>query len=222
MSKLYVIPTPIGNLKDITQRALVLLSEVDFIIAEDTRVAAKLLKHFKISKPLMSFHKDNENKAVSNIIRNIFNKTAALISEAGMPGISDPGYLLVRECIKEGIEVETLPGATAFLPALINSGFPCNRFYFHGFLPHKKGRIKELEFIKSINVTAVLYESPHRLRRTLEQIADVFGKEHKLSVSREISKIFEETVRGNVSEITEYFSKKPVKGEFVITISPRQ
>jgi 16S rRNA (cytidine1402-2'-O)-methyltransferase len=219
MSKLYIVPTPIGNLKDITHRALDIMSSADFIIAEDTRTSGSLLNHFSISKPLVSFHQHNEHRIVEQLVERIRNHTAALISDAGTPGISDPGFLLVRACIEADIEVETLPGATAFVPALVNSGFPCDRFYFHGFLPHKKGRVKDLEFIKSLGMTAILYESPHRLLKALEQIAEVFGADHMVSISREISKIYEETKRGTVTENINYFSQKPVKGEIVIVIS---
>lgn len=220
MSKLYIVPTPIGNFKDMTQRGIDTLKEVDFILSEDTRTAGNLLKHFGISKPLISFHLHNEHKVVEGIVDRIKTQTAALISDAGTPGVSDPGYMLVRSCLDSGIEVQTLPGATAFVPALINSGFPCEKFYFHGFLPHKKGRLKELEYMKSLGVTAIIYESPHRLLKTLEQTGHVYGTEHKISISREISKIYEETVRGTVSELSDYFSNKPVKGEFVIVLSP--
>ncbi len=222
MSKLYIVPTPIGNLKDMTGRGIDILNDVEFILAEDTRTAGNLLKHFGISKPLIAFHQYNEQKVLHGLVERIRHSNAALISDAGTPGISDPGFLLVRACIHEGIEVQTLPGATAFLPALINSGFPCDRFYFHGFLPHKKGRTKELGFIKSLQITSIIYESPHRLLKTLEQAAAIFGSEHKISISREISKIYEETVRGTIDEILEYFTNKQIKGEFVIIISPSE
>jgi 16S rRNA (cytidine1402-2'-O)-methyltransferase len=217
---LYIVPTPIGHLKDITLRALDILREVDFIITEDTRTTGKLLQHYQISKPLVSFHLHNEHKVVNDLVERIRPANAALVSDAGTPGISDPGFLLVRACLSAGVEVQTLPGATAFVPALINSGLPCDRFYFHGFLPHKKGRMKELEFLKSIGVTTILYESPHRLLKTLEQIGTVFGPDHAVSVSRELTKLFEETVRGSLSHVIEIFSNKQVKGEFVIVIAP--
>lgn len=220
MSKLFIVPTPIGNMQDITLRALEVLKQVDFIIAEDTRTAGQLLKHYNISKPLTSFHLHNEHKTVGSLVERIIGKTAALISDAGTPGISDPGFLLVRECIARQIDVETLPGPTAFVPALVNSGFPCDRFYFHGFLPHKKGRMKDLERIKQFSVTAILYESPHRLMKTLEQLSEVFGSEHQISISRELTKVFEETVRGSVKSLSEYFQTHPLKGEFVIVIAP--
>lgn len=220
MSKLYIIPTPIGNLKDITLRALELLSEVDFILAEDTRTASNLLRHHGISNTLVPFHQYNEHKVVKGIVERISNNTAALISDAGTPGISDPGFLLVRACVEAGIEIITLPGATAFVPALVSSGFPCDRFYFHGFLPHKKGRMKDLEQIKTAQTTAILYESPHRVIKLLEQASEVFGSEHPISVSREISKMYEETVRGTISEVIEHFLKGTIKGEFVVILSP--
>jgi 16S rRNA (cytidine1402-2'-O)-methyltransferase len=219
---LYIVPTPIGNLKDITGRALEVLSEVDFILAEDTRTAANLLKHFGISNSLVSFHQHNEHKVLESIVERIKINKAALISEAGTPGISDPGFLLVRACSEAGIEVITLPGATAFVPALINSGFPCDRFYFHGFLPHKKGRLKELEYIRSMGLTTVIYESSHRLLKALSQIHEVMGEDYLISVSREISKMYEETVRGEITEVIDYFSQKPVKGEFVIVLAPKK
>jgi len=219
---LYIVPTPIGNLKDMTGRALEVLAEVDFILAEDTRTAANLLKHFGISNTLVSFHQHNEHKVLDNIVERIKINKAALISEAGTPGISDPGFLLVRACAEAGIEVITLPGATAFVPALINSGFPCDRFYFHGFLPHKKGRVKELEYLRSLGLTTVLYESSHRLLKALSQIHEIMGEDYLISVSREISKIYEETVRGEIPEVIDYFLQKPVKGEFVIVLSPKK
>lgn len=218
-SMLYIVPTPIGNLKDITLRALEILGEVSFIITEDTRTTGILLHHYNISKPLVSFHLHNEHKVVEGIVDRIKHSVAALVSDAGTPGISDPGFLLVRACIEAGIQVQTLPGATAFIPALINSGFPCERFYFHGFLPHKKGRLKELEFFKTIEKTVILYESPHRLLKTLEQIGEVFGEEHPVSVSRELTKIHEETVRGTVKYVIEKFTSGTTKGEFVIIVS---
>jgi len=219
MSKLYIVPTPIGNLKDITQRALEVLNNVAFVIAEDTRTAGILLKHHNISNSLVSFHLHNEHKVVEQLVERISHDDAALISDAGTPGISDPGFLLVRACIEAGIKVETLPGATALIPALVNSGFPCDRFYFHGFLPHKKGRVKELEHIKALGITAILYESPHRLLKALEQISEIFGPDHKISVSREISKLYEETQRGTVNEIITYYNENIIKGEIVIVLS---
>ncbi len=221
-SVLYIVPTPIGNLKDITLRALEVLGAVDFVITEDTRTTKNLLQHYKISKPLVSFHLHNEHKVVGNIVERILNSEAALVSDAGTPGISDPGFLLVRACLDAGIEVQTLTGATAFVPALINSGFSCDSFYFHGFLPHKKGRMKELEFCKNTGKTVILYESPHRLFKTLEQISEVYGEDHRLSVSRELTKIHEETVRGTVKQVVSKFESGIVRGEFVIIIAAHQ
>jgi len=220
MSKLYIVPTPIGNMQDITLRALEVLKSVDFVIAEDTRTAGNLLKHFGISKPLFSFHLHNEHKTVVSLAARIRGSSAALVSDAGTPGISDPGFLLVRECLLQDIAIETLPGATAFVPALVNSGFPCDRFYFHGFLPHKKGRMKELEQMKASGFTSILYESPHRIMKTLEQLTEVYGSEHLISISRELTKVFEETARGTVVSLIEHFQTHPLKGEFVIVVSP--
>jgi len=220
MSKLYLVPTPIGNLKDITLRALEVLKEVDVILAEDTRKSGILLKHYDIEKKLMSHHQHNEHRHVESIVQRIASGQAtALISDAGTPAISDPGFLLVRECIKLGIEVECLPGATAFVPALVNSGLPCDRFVFEGFLPHKKGRQSRLEKIANQSYTSVLYESPFRLIKTLEQLIEHLGPEHLASVSRELSKIHEETVRGSLLEIINHFKGKTVKGECVIVIA---
>ena len=219
MSKLFVVPTPIGNLEDMTFRAVNVLKEVDTILAEDTRVSGKLLKHYGIEKKMISYHKFNEHKIVENIVERIKSgETYALISDAGTPAISDPGFLIVRECIKNDIEVETLPGATAFVPALVNSGFPCDRFFFEGFLPHKKGRQTRLNFLKELPYTVVLYESSHRLVKTLQQIKEFFGETRRVSVSRELTKIHEENVRGTVTEVLEYFSNKTVKGEIVIVV----
>jgi 16S rRNA (cytidine1402-2'-O)-methyltransferase len=220
MSILYIIPTPIGNLKDITFRALEILKEVDFLLAEDTRSIYKILTHYDIQKKVIAYHQFNEHKRTDSIVKMIHGKNVALVSDAGTPGISDPGYVLVNACIQSGIEVQTLPGATAFVPALINSGLPSDKFYFHGFLPHKKGRLKQLEFLKNIQLTSILYESPHRLLKTLEQMSEVFGANHKISISREISKIHEETLRGTISEIHLHFSEHVIKGEFVIVIAP--
>jgi len=219
MSKLYIVPTPVGNLKDMTPRAIEVLASADFILAEDTRTAGMLLQHFGIKNTLQAFHQHNEHKVVENLVERIRNGKAALMSDAGTPGISDPGFLLVRACVEAGIDVETLPGATAFVPALVNSGFPCDRFYFHGFLPHKKGRMKELEHIRTLELTSIIYESPHRLLKALEQMKEIFGAEHNISISREISKLHEETVRGSIEKLESYFSSKPIKGEFVIVIS---
>jgi len=219
MSKLFIVPTPIGNLEDITLRALKVLKAVDFILAEDTRTSGNLLKHFEISKPLLAYHQVNEHKIVEKIIQRLeAGETAALVSDAGTPAISDPGYLLVRGCIQKNIDVECLPGATAFVPALVNSGLPADRFVFEGFLPHKKGRKTKLEFLSDLPYSVILYESPHRLLKTLEQVREFFGETRNVSVSRELTKVFEETVRGTISEVIEYFSTHTIKGEFVIVV----
>ena len=219
MSKLYLVPTPIGNLEDITLRAIRILKEVDLILAEDTRTSKPLLKHFEITTPLQSHHLYNEHEKVNLIIQELkFGRTIALISDAGTPAISDPGFLLVRECIKNDIDVETLPGATAFVPALVNSGLPCERFSFEGFLPQKKGRQTKLESLVEEPRTMIFYESPHRLIKTLNSFADYFGEERKASVSREISKMFEENRRGTLRELIDYFEQKTIKGEIVIVV----
>jgi 16S rRNA (cytidine1402-2'-O)-methyltransferase len=219
MSKLYIVPTPIGNLEDITLRALTTLKEVDFILAEDTRQSLKLLKHFNIEKRLIAHHQHNEHKTIERIIDSLKNgENVALVSDAGTPAISDPGFLLTRECIKHGIEVETLPGATAFVPALVNSGFPCDKFVFEGFLPHKKGRQTRLNFLKEETRTIIFYESTHRLLKTLTQFAEFFGEERPVSVSRELTKLHEETVRGTVKEVIEYYNNNVTKGEIVIVV----
>jgi 16S rRNA (cytidine1402-2'-O)-methyltransferase len=218
--KLYLVPTPIGNLEDITFRALRILKEVDLVLAEDTRTAGQLLRHYEIDKRILSHHQHNEHHALKEIIRMLKEgKILALVSDAGTPAISDPGFLLVRECVKENILVETLPGATAFVPALVNSGLPSDKFYFEGFLPQKKGRKTRLEFISKMEDTIVLYESPHRLLKLIEEIILHFGEEHQMSVSREISKMFEETVRGTATELLEHFTQNPIKGEFVVCIA---
>ncbi len=219
MSKLYIIPTPIGNLEDITFRAIRLLNEVDLILAEDTRNSAKLLKHYQITTRMQSFHQYNEHKTLNAIVDRILSgEKVALISDAGTPGISDPGFILVRECIKNGLDVECLPGATAFVPALINSGLPSDKFLFEGFLPHKKGRTTRLELLAQSPHTLILYESPFRLVKTLEQLSTCFGEDRQASVSRELTKMFEETKRGTLKELLEYFSLKKVQGEIVIVI----
>ncbi len=219
MSKLYLVPTPIGNLGDITLRAIEVLKEVDLVLAEDTRKSGILLKHFQISKPLFSHHKFNEHRTLESLVNRILGGTTiALISDAGTPGISDPGFLLVRACIEQEIPVESLPGPTAFVPALVNSGLPCERFVFEGFLPQKKGRQKRLTELSLESRTMVLYESPHRLVKTLVQMAEHFGPERKGSVSRELTKIHEETVRGSLKELAQYFGKASVKGEIVIVV----
>jgi len=219
MSKLYLVPTPIGNLGDITFRAIEVLKEVDLVLAEDTRKSGILLKHFQISKPVHSHHKFNEHRSLESLVQRLKGGTSiALISDAGTPGISDPGFLLVRACIEQGIAVETLPGATAFVPALVNSGLPCEKFVFEGFLPQKKGRQKRLGELAGEKRTLVLYESPYRLVKTLTQLAEYLGPDRKGSVSRELSKVHEETRRGSLKELAEHFGNGTVKGEIVIVI----
>ena len=219
MSKLYLVPTPIGNLEDITLRAIRVLKEVDGILAEDTRTSGNLLRHLEISKPMTAFHIHNEHQAVERIADRIeMGETLALVTDAGTPAISDPGFLLVRECVKRGIEVECLPGPTAFVPALVNSGLPAEKFIFEGFLPHKKGRQTKLQAIASYPYTTILYESPFRLLKTLQQLFEVCGKERQVCVSRELTKIHEENVRGTLAEVVDYFSKKDIKGEIVIVL----
>ena len=220
MSKLIIVPTPIGNLQDITLRALDVLKNVNVILAEDTRKTSILLRHFEISgKKLISHHKFNEHKTGSNIVDIIKSgETVALVSDAGTPAISDPGYLLVKICIDNDIEIETLPGATAFVPALVNSGLPNDRFIFEGFLPPKKGRQTKLKLLAEENRTMIFYESPYRLVKTLKQFAEYFGEERKASVSRELSKMFEENVRGDLPYLIQYFEAKTVKGEIVIVV----
>jgi 16S rRNA (cytidine1402-2'-O)-methyltransferase len=220
MAKLILVPTPIGNLKDITLRALEVLKESDIILAEDTRQASKLLSHYDIHTPLQSHHMFNEHKSVEAVCKRILSGTnIALISDAGTPGISDPGFLLVRTCIENGVEVETLPGPTAFVPALVNSGIPCDRFCFEGFLPQKKGRHKKLEALKDEQRTMIFYESPFRLVKALDEMAEAFGSERNACVSRELSKIFEENRRGPLSELAEYYRTTPPKGEIVIIVA---
>ena len=217
---LYLVPTPIGNLADITLRALEILKTVDTILAEDTRTSGVLLKHYSISKPLQSFHIFNEHKTVNKLIERLQNgEIMALISDAGTPGISDPGFLLVREALKAGIKIDCLPGATALIPALVKSGFPTDRFVFEGFLPHKKGRQTLLLKLAEEDRTVIFYESPHRLVKALEQLVEFFGPTRLASVSRELSKKFEETRTGTAQELLEYFSSKEVKGEIVIVVS---
>lgn len=220
MSKLYLVPTPIGNLEDITLRAINVLKNADAILAEDTRTSGILLKHLGISKPLQSYHIFNEHQTVQRLIQRLLKgETLALVSDAGTPAISDPGFLLVRECIKNKIDVECLPGPTAFVPALVNSGLPSDRFTFEGFLPHKKGRQTRLIELKEETRTMVFYESPHRLIKSLEQFAEYFGADRQASVSRELSKMFEETARGTLQEIIAHFTAKGVKGEIVIVVA---
>ena len=220
MARLYIVPTPIGNLDDITLRAVDVLRSVDFILAEDTRTTAFLLKHLGIEKKLYSHHKFNEHATVAAVTESIAaGRTVALVSDAGTPGISDPGFLLVRTCLEAGIEVETLPGATALIPALVQSGFPCDRFCFEGFLPQKKGRNKHLQALAGEERTMIFYESPYRVVRCLEQLAEVFGAERRVSVSRELTKKFEQTVRGTIGEVLEHFRTTEPKGEFVLVVA---
>ncbi len=222
-TSLYLVPTPIGNLQDITLRALEVLKSVDTILAEDTRTSGFLLKHYEISKPLQSFHIFNEHKTLAGLIARMQGgEIMALISDAGTPGISDPGFLLVRETLKEGLKIDCLPGATALIPALVKSGFPTDRFAFEGFLPHKKGRQTMLKKLSEEDRTVVLYESPHRLVKTLEQLVEFFGPERMVSVSRELTKFHEETKTGLVTEVLEHFKKKDVKGEIVIVIDGKK
>lgn len=219
MSKLYLIPTPIGNLEDITLRALRILKEVNIVLAEDTRTSRKLFSHYDIDTNLAPFHMHNEHKVLQKWIDRIKSgETIALVSDAGTPAISDPGFLLVRECVKNDIEVDCLPGATAFVPALVNSGLPSDKFVFEGFLPVKKGRQTRLKLLSEEKRTIVFYESPHRIVKTLSLFCEYFGEDRKVSVSREISKMFEETKRGSAKEVMEYFEQKKPKGEFVIIV----
>lgn len=222
MSRLYIVPTPIGNLDDITLRAIQVLRSVDFILAEDTRTTSILLRHLGIEKRLHAHHKFNEHATVRMVAEAIAaGQDAALVSDAGTPGISDPGFLLVRTCVEAGIEVETLPGATALIPALVQSGFPCDRFCFEGFLPQKKGRNKQLQRLSDEERTMIFYESPFRVVKCLEQFAEVFGPERPISVSRELTKKFEETVRGTIAEVLEHFRTTEPRGEFVLVVAGR-
>ncbi|HBG25049.1 MAG: 16S rRNA (cytidine(1402)-2'-O)-methyltransferase [Bacteroidetes bacterium GWF2_41_61] len=220
MAKLYVVPTPIGNLEDITLRAIRVLKEVDLILAEDTRTSSFLMKKYDIRVHMESHHKYNEHKSVERVAEKILSgMNIALISDAGTPGISDPGFLLVRQCRESGVEVETLPGATAFVPALVNSGFPCDKFCFEGFLPIKKGRTSRIKELSEESRTIIFYESPYRLVKTLTQLSEFFGLEREASVSREISKLHEENRRGTLTELIEWYTKKEPKGEIVIVVS---
>jgi len=220
MGKLYLIPTPVGNLEDITLRALRLLKEADLILAEDTRTTAKLLKHYDITASLLSHHKFNEHQQVEKIAERIAKgENVALVSDAGTPGISDPGFLLTRTCVSQGIPTECLPGATAFVPAIVNSGLPCDRFCFEGFLPQKKGRQKRLQALAEENRTMVFYESPFRLTKALEQMSGIFGPDRYACVAREISKMFEEYKRGSLSELLTHYQKQGVKGEIVLIVA---
>ncbi|WP_027137995.1 16S rRNA (cytidine(1402)-2'-O)-methyltransferase [Gaetbulibacter saemankumensis] len=220
MSKLYIVPTPIGNLKDITFRAIEVLNEADLILAEDTRTSGKLLKHFEISTHMQSHHMHNEHKTVEAIVQKIKAGTVvALISDAGTPAISDPGFLLSRACIENGIDIECLPGATAFVPALVNSGLPNDKFVFEGFLPVKKGRQTRLLLLAEEPRTMIFYESPHKLVKTLGHFCEYFGEDRQVSVSRELTKLYEETIRGTAKEVFEYYTNKPPKGEIVVIVA---
>lgn len=223
MSKLYIVPTPIGNLEDMTLRAIRVLKEVDLILAEDTRTSGKLLKHFDIKTPSQSHHIHNEHRSIETLISRLQSGTVmALISDAGTPAISDPGFLLVRSCVEHGIEVDCLPGATALIPALVNSGLPNDRFHFEGFLPHKKGRHTRLLFLAEMENTIILYESPHRIVKALKQFIDYFGEDRQISISREISKLHEETVRGSLKVVLENFEQRAaIKGEIVVVIAAK-
>ncbi|PHR97779.1 MAG: 16S rRNA (cytidine(1402)-2'-O)-methyltransferase [Leeuwenhoekiella sp.] len=220
MGKLYLVPTPIGNLDDMTFRAIKVLQEADLILAEDTRTSGKLLKHFEITTPMHSHHMHNEHKTVEGIVDRIKNgQTIALISDAGTPAISDPGFLLTRACVEAGLEVDCLPGATAFVPALVNSGLPNDKFVFEGFLPVKKGRQTRFQILAEEDRTMIFYESPHKLLKTLNNMVEYFGEARKVSVSREISKLHEETVRGTAAEVLKHYENKPPKGEIVIVVA---
>ena len=220
LSTLYLVPTPVGNLEDITARALRVLREADLILAEDTRTSGNLLRHFDIRRPMLSYHKFNEHGTVEGVVRRLLaGETIAVVSDAGTPGISDPGFLVAREAVKAGVEVVTLPGATAMVPALVSSGLPCDRFCFEGFLPQKKGRQTRLEALREETRTMVFYESPHRVVKALTQFAEVFTPERRASVSREISKVHEETVRGTLAELIAHFTEHDPRGEFVIVVA---
>ena len=219
MAKLYIVPTPIGNLEDITLRALRILKEVDVILAEDTRTSSKLLRHYDIDKKVFAHHQFNEHKTVDLLVsRMIGGETFAMITDAGTPAISDPGFLLVRACVQAGVTIECLPGATAFVPALVNSGLPCDKFLFEGFLPHKKGRVTRFKALADLPYTVIFYESPFRLVKTLEQLAIYFGPMRQVCVSRELTKIYEENRRGTVAEVAEWYKAHPPKGEIVIVV----
>lgn len=223
MGKLYVVPTPVGNMEDMTFRAIRILKEADLILAEDTRTSGILLKHYEIKNAMQSHHKFNEHQTVESIVNRIKGgQTIALISDAGTPGISDPGFLVVRECVKNGIEVQCLPGATAFVPALVSSGLPDERFCFEGFLPQKKGRMTRLNALKEETRTMIFYESPYRLLKTLTQFAEIFGADRPVSVCREISKIHEESVRGTLQEVIAHFTETEPRGEIVIILGGKE
>ena len=223
MNKLYLVPTPIGNLDDITLRAIKVLKEVDLILAEDTRTSGKLLKHFDITTHMQSHHMHNEHKTIDAVVKKLKSGTTiALISDAGTPAISDPGFLLTRACIENNIQVECLPGATAFVPALVNSGLPNDKFVFEGFLPVKKGRQTRLKFLAEETRTMIFYESPHKLIKTLTNFVEYFGEDRQVSVSRELTKLYEETIRGTATEVLEHYTNKPPKGEIVIVVGGRK
>lgn len=223
MGILYIVPTPVGNLEDITHRALRILQEADLILAEDTRTSGVLLKHFDIKNAMLSYHKFNEHQTVGRVVERLLaGETVAVVSDAGTPGISDPGFLVAREAIKAGVEVVTLPGATAFVPALVSSGLPCDRFCFEGFLPQKKGRQTRLMALAGETRTMVIYESPRRVVKTLTQLAEVMGSQRQVSVCREISKVHEESVRGTLAEAIAHFQETEPKGEFVIVVAGRE
>lgn len=218
--KLYIVPTPVGNLNDMTPRAIEALNEASLVLAEDTRTSAVVMKHFGIATPMASHHKYNERQSVDSIIQRLLDgQTIALVSDAGTPGISDPGFMLSRECRRHGIKVQTLPGATAFVPALVNSGLPCDRFVFEGFLPQKKGRRSRIEALAADDRTFIIYESPLRVAKTLAELAEACGADREVSVSREISKMHETTVRGTLQELIEYFEANQPRGEFVIVVA---
>jgi 16S rRNA (cytidine1402-2'-O)-methyltransferase len=220
MGTLYMVPTPVGNLKDMTFRAIELLQSVQTVLAEDTRVTGNLLKHYSIATKLCALHQNNEHRMVERIVERLAQgEDMAMVTDAGTPGISDPGFLLVREAVKAGITVVTLPGATAFVPALVNSGLPCDKFFFEGFLPQKKGRATRIAAISELPCTVVLYESPHKLLKTLEQLKEACGANRSISASREISKLFEETVRGTLAEVIAHFTQHGVRGEFVLVLA---
>ena len=223
MGKLYLIPTPVGNLEDITLRALRLLKEVSLILAEDTRTTSNLLKHYDIKTPLQSHHKFNEHQQVEKIAERLAQgEDIALVSDAGTPGISDPGFLLTKTCIEHGIETECLPGATAFVPALVNSGFPCDRFWDTGIFPQKKGRLLQMTSLSEESRTLIFYESPYRLVKALQQMSEIFGPDRQACVAREISKVFEEFKRGNLQELADYYTEKGVKGEIVLIVEGKK
>lgn len=222
MAKLILIPTPIGNLEDITLRAIRLLKEVDLLLAEDTRTTGKLMKHLEISTKMQAYHLNNEHQMTTSIVERIKGgETIGLVSDAGTPGVSDPGFLLVRECVKEGIEVECLPGATALIPAIVGSGFPCDKFYFEGFLPHKKGKQTRLQLLAEMPCTVIFYESPHRLVKTLKMMMDFFGTDREIVVVRELSKMFEEYQRGTIKEVLVHFESTTVRGELVVVVKAK-